>query len=107
VTIAKSITPVFAPGNKVIPGNGFEIVQNSSQLKRYRRIAVIGYRTRAVHHSKSRAHNGALILAYGVGNGQAWADCAKAAANQASPKVIAIRMKSEERTKSHSPGDDE
>jgi hypothetical protein len=71
VTIAKSITPVFAPGNKVIPGNGFEIVQNSSQLERYRHIAVIGYRTRAVHHSKSRAHNGGLILAYGVGNGQA------------------------------------
>jgi hypothetical protein len=50
-------------------------VENSCQLKRYRSIGVIGHRTREVHHSKSRAYNGGLILVYGVRDGQAVGFC--------------------------------
>jgi hypothetical protein len=46
-------------------------VENSGQLKRYRRIGVICDRTREIHHSKSCAYHGGLILVYGVRDGQA------------------------------------
>jgi hypothetical protein len=52
-----------------------EVVENSGQLKRYRRVRVIGNRTCEVHHSKCRAHNGRLILVYGVCDGQAVGLC--------------------------------
>jgi hypothetical protein len=46
-------------------------VENSGQLKRYRGIGVICDRTCEIHHSKSCACHGGLILLYGVRDGQA------------------------------------
>jgi hypothetical protein len=80
VTIAKSMTAVLAPAPRRSQERDsvhqrrhirFEIVENCGQLKRYDGIGVVCDRTCEVHHSKSRAYNGGLILAYGVRDGQA------------------------------------